>query len=114
MPIRIVEQKHVLFNVKKSSRYRQPTSQYAQSSESPSGSINIENKEMLQKQILGQGDYKGESHVLNDPNTSIDRGLKIDNWSLAFKGIQHRSSKYGKEHNKDFVPNELYSEHFTI
>ena len=112
--VRISEKKPVLYNVKGPSRNKQPTSMAAQSSAAPGG-IQIEQKEMLQKQILGQGDYKGDSHVLNDPNTSVDRGLHINDWSLAFHGIQQRSSKFGKEVDKYHVPEEAgYATHFVL
>ena len=113
MPVRISEKKPVLFNVSKPSRYKAPTSQAVQSSST--GGIQLESKERITKQILGQGDYKGESHTLNDPRNSIDRSAQIDNWSLAFNGIQHMSSAYGKEHKKNHVPNEgNYSAHFSL
>ena len=67
---------------------------------------------MLRKQILGQGDYKDESHVLNDPNNSTDRGLQIDNWGVAFNGIQHRSGAFEKEYKKHQIPDEEYTSHF--
>ena len=114
MPVRIKEEKPTMFNVSKLSRYKVPTSQSAQSSESPAGGIQIEEKEMLRKQILGQGDYKGKSHVLNDPNNSTDRGLQIDNWGLAFNGIQQRSGAFGKEYKKHHIPDEEYTSHFSI
>ena len=112
--VRISEKKPLLYNVKGPGVRKQPTSQSAQSSAAPGG-IRVEQKEMLQKQIMGQGDYKGDSHVLNDPNTSVDRGLHIEDWGLAFNGIQARSSKYGKEVDKHHVPEEEgYATHFVL
>ena len=113
MPLKISEKKPVMFKVSKPSRHKQPTSQQVQSS--PVGGIKIENHEMLKKQLLGQGDFKGESHTLNDPRNAVDRGIKINNWSLAFNGIQHRPAKFGKEYKKNDVPKETtYASHFTL
>ena len=112
--VRISEKKPLLFNVKGPGVRKQPTSMGAQNSAAPGG-IQVEQKEMLQKQILGQGDYKGDSHVLNDPNSSVDRGLHINDWSLAFNGIQERSSKFGKEVDKNHIPeSEGYATHFVL
>ena len=102
MPIRISEEKLILFDVKQKTKLgRPPVGGRAQSS---AGRTQLDDKQMLQKQILGQGDYKGESHHLNDPRNAIDRGPKIDDLSIAFNGIQHRSGAYDKEHKKHRPP----------
>ncbi len=66
------EEKPVLFNVKqKTPLGRPPVGGRAQSS---AEWTMIDDKQMLQIQILGQGDYKGDSHHINDTCNAIDRG----------------------------------------
>ena len=101
----------------KPSRGRPTMGGGAQSSAGPSGA---EAEHLSTQQILGQGDFKGESNVHNDPRNAIDRGPKIEDMSVAFAGIQHRSGKFGKEHKKhrhpdnwpDGTTENVYSSHF--
>lgn len=106
-----IKKNHVpLYNIKGSGYGGQQKYKSASGDE-----VQKEDHEMLMKQILAQGDFKGASHILSDNQNAIDRATNIDNWSIAFSGIQHRSVKFGLEHKKGMIPEnkEIYKDMFT-